>query len=370
MDDITPLPAGVRSRRIDGVNGLDMHILEAGGDEPARPLVLLLHGFPELAYSWRKVLPALAAAGYWAVAPDQRGYGRTTGWQADYDGDLRPFGYLNLVRDALALVFALGRREVACLVGHDFGSPVSAAAALIRPDVFTRVVLMSAPFSGPPPHVPAAPSRDGVHAALAALSNPRKHYQWYYSALAADADMHDPPQGLHDFLRAYYHMKSADWPANRPYELAAWNAEELAKLPTYYVMELDRTMPETVAPEMPDAACDWLSEAELAVYAAAFAETGFQGGLNWYRCNTGGLNAADMTLYSGRRIDIPSLFIAGASDWGIHQSPGALVAMQTQACSDMRGCRLIEGAGHWVQQERAAEVSEALLAFLDDTQQF
>lgn len=241
---------------------------------------------------------------------------------------------------------------------------------MIRPDVFTRVVLMSAPFAGPPPHVPAAPSRDGVHAALAALSNPRKHYQWYYSALAADADMHDPPQGLHDFLRAYYHMKSADWPANRPYELAAWNAEELAKLPTYYVMELDRTMPETVAPEMPDAACDWLSEAELAVYAAAFAETGFQGGLNWYRCNTGGLNAADMTLYSGRRIDIPSLFIAGASDWGIHQSPGALVAMQTQACSDMRGCRLIEGAGHWVQQERAAEVSEALLAFLDDTQQF
>ena len=99
-DDLAPLPDlpdGVRARFIDGINGLRMHVLEAG--EPDRPLLLLLHGFPELAYSWRKVMPTLAAAGYWVVAPDQRGYGRTTGWDGDYDGDLASFRFFNLVRD-------------------------------------------------------------------------------------------------------------------------------------------------------------------------------------------------------------------------------------------------------------------------------
>ncbi|MGH6678967.1 MAG: alpha/beta fold hydrolase, partial [Bradyrhizobium sp.] len=103
-----PLPASIRSRYVDGVNGLRMHVLEAGFETSNRPCVLLLHGFPELAFSWRKVMPSLAAAGYHVIAPDQRGYGRTTGWHADYDGDLTPFRLLNAVRDALALVSALG----------------------------------------------------------------------------------------------------------------------------------------------------------------------------------------------------------------------------------------------------------------------
>src|ERR1700759_4700269 len=145
------LPKGVRARIVPGINGLDIHLLEAGHESPGRPAVLLLHGFPEIAYSWRKVLPALAAAGYHAIAPDQRGYGRTTGWDADYDGDLNPFRLLNLVRDALGLFSAFGFRSVAAVVGHDFGSPVAAWCALIRPDVFRSVVLMSAPFEGPPP---------------------------------------------------------------------------------------------------------------------------------------------------------------------------------------------------------------------------
>ena len=102
------LPAGVRSRILPGINGLDVHVLEAGFETPNRPAILLLHGFPELAYSWRKVLPALAAAGYHAFAPDQRGYGRTTGWDASYDGDLAPFRFTNLARDALGVVDALG----------------------------------------------------------------------------------------------------------------------------------------------------------------------------------------------------------------------------------------------------------------------
>src|SRR5512141_242382 len=120
------LPAGIRSRQIANVNGMTVHILEAGYETPGRPAVLLLHGFPELAYSWRKVMPALAAAGYHVLAPDQRGYGRTTGWSADYDGDLAPFRFTNLVRDALGVVYAFGHRHVASVIGHDFGSPVAA----------------------------------------------------------------------------------------------------------------------------------------------------------------------------------------------------------------------------------------------------
>ena len=150
-----PLPEGVTARRIDGVNGLSMHVLEAGADGQ-RPLVLLLHGFPELSYSWRRVLPALAAAGWHAVAPDQRGYGLTTGWRGGYDDDLAPFRLPALVDDAVALVEALGHRSVAALVGHDFGAVVGAWAALLRPDVFRSVVLMSAPFAGPPTQAAAA----------------------------------------------------------------------------------------------------------------------------------------------------------------------------------------------------------------------
>ena len=149
--DAALLPPGVRSRFVPAINGLTVHLLEAGHETPGRPVVLLLHGFPELAYSWRHVLPALAAAGYHAIAPDQRGYGRTTGWDDRYDGDVASFGMLNLVRDALGLVMALGHRQVAAVVGHDFGAPLAAWCALLRPDVFQRVVLMSAPFGGPPP---------------------------------------------------------------------------------------------------------------------------------------------------------------------------------------------------------------------------
>src|SRR4249919_2992838 len=142
-----PLPTAIRSRVVDGVNGLGMHFLEAG--DPARPCLLLLHGFPELAFSWRAVMPALAEAGYYVVAPDQRGFGRTSGWDDRYDGDLASFRQLNLATDLLALLAALGIPRVEALVGHDFGSVVAAWAALIRPDVFGSVVLMSAPFAGP-----------------------------------------------------------------------------------------------------------------------------------------------------------------------------------------------------------------------------
>src|ERR1700732_4681045 len=141
-----PLPPGIRSRFVDDINGLRMHVLEAGYETRGRPCVLLLHGFPELSFSWRKVMPDLAKAGYHVVAPDQRGYGRTAGWDANYDGDLASFRLLNLVRDALGLVSAFGYASVGAVIGHDFGSSVAARGALVRPDVFRSVVLMSAPF--------------------------------------------------------------------------------------------------------------------------------------------------------------------------------------------------------------------------------
>ncbi|MGC1561899.1 MAG: alpha/beta hydrolase [Bradyrhizobium sp.] len=369
-----PLSPSIRARFVEDINGLRMHVLEAGFEDRGRPCVLLLHGFPELAFSWRKVMPALAEAGYHVIAPDQRGYGRTSGWDASYDGDLNPFRLTNLVRDAMGLVSAFGYHSVAAVVGHDFGSPVAAWCALIRPDVFRSVVLMSAPFAGPPRlafdtiDAPRPAREDPVHRELASLPRPRKHYHWYYSTREANADMLHAPQGVHDFLRAYYHFKSADWKDNKPYPLQSWSAGELAKLPTYYVMDLARNMAQTVAEEMPSveqiAANRWLPEHELAVYSAEYERTGFQGGLQWYRCGTSDRFTAELQTWSGRSIDVPSCFISGKQDWGTYQRPGVFEAMQETACTRLLGCHLVDGAGHWVQQEQPGEVSRLLLQFL------
>ena len=376
LPDYAPLPAGIRSCFVEGVNGLRMHVLEAGHAHLQAPCVLLLHGFPELSYSWRKILAPLAAAGFHVIAPDQRGYGRTMGWDGRYDGDLASFRLLNLVKDTVSLVYALGYRSIACVVGHDFGSSVAAWCALVRPDIFRSVVLMSAPFAGAPAlpfgtHDPEAvpkPQPLSIDEALSRLDRPRKHYQWYYSTRQAHADMMECPQGIHRFLRAYFHHKSADWQGNQPFPLASWSAEELAKMPTYYIMDRERDMAETVAAEMPSAAevarCTWLPDDELAVYSAAFAHTGFQGGLQWYRNRTEGQTDAELSLFAGRTIDVPAMYMAGFHDWGSYQAPGAFEHMQGTACTRMVGRHLIENAGHWVQQEQADEVSRLLLEFI------
>jgi pimeloyl-ACP methyl ester carboxylesterase len=371
------LPAGVRSRFVEGVNGLRMHILESGFETPGRRAVLLLHGFPELAYSWRKQLAPLAAAGFHVFAPDLRGYGRTSGAEGiKHSDDLRPFSTINRIRDLLGLVNALGHRSVAAVFGHDFGSPLSGWCACARPDVFRSVVMMSAPWGGSPslPFNTAAnatspasapPDPNAIYNELAKLTPPRKHYQRYYQTAEANENIWHPPQGLHDFLRAYYHMKSADWKQNHPHPLAARTASEWAKLPRYYVMDLDRGMSQQVASEMPSAAeiaaNKWLPDSELRVYAEEYGRTGFQGGLNGYR---GSPDDVNLQVFAGRTIDVPAMFMGGKSDWGVYQNPGALERLEKTHTTKYQGTQLIEGAGHWVQQEQPEALNRLLLDFL------
>jgi pimeloyl-ACP methyl ester carboxylesterase len=369
-----PLPEGIISRKIQNNNGLDMHILEARPDEQKRPLVILAHGFPELAYSWRHILPAIASLGYVVVAPDQRGYGRTTGWSNRYEDSIEPFNLANLARDIIGLVGALGYHKVRTIIGHDAGSYVAGTCSLVRPDIFQSCVMMSAPFTGTPPLAQDAisrltrPSLLDFNKQLNALKEPRKHYQVYYSEPSANADMMNASQGIHHFLRAYYHHKSADWHENQPTKLASWDAEVMAQMPTYYIMNKNDTMAETVAPYMPSENqiknCQWLTNDELAVYASEYTRNTFQGGLQWYRCSVEGVNQKAMSLFAGLQITVPSLFLSGKQDWGIYQTPGAIEYMREQACTSMKEIVLIDNAGHWVQQEQSQAVIDNLSDFL------
>jgi pimeloyl-ACP methyl ester carboxylesterase len=350
------LPMGIRSRIIDNNNGVKMHILEAGFEDRERPCIILLHGFPELAYTWRNQLLPLAQAGYHVIAPDLRGYGRSVTTPVKYDDDIAPYSRMNLVTDVVGLVHALGCAKVAGVIGHDWGSPVAAWCALMRPDVFQSVVLVSTPFGRPRKAIAGI----DIDRDLAALPRPRKHYSSYWARNGANEDMWHAPQGVHDLLRALYYFKSADWKGNKPFPLKSWSATELAKMPAYYVMDLDKTTAETMAALMPSkkqiAACKWMSEKDLQVYSAEYLRTGFQGGLNYYR--------GDLTASAGSSIDIPACYIAGASEWGVYQTPGAFEAMQHGACTRLMGVHLVKDAGHSVMEEQPEEVNRLLIEFL------
>lgn len=347
----------------------------------------------------------LAEAGYYIVAPDQRGYGRTTGWEvggiggdaSEYDGvNLYEWSTTAFVRDALAVAAAVRPAgdgdsrpvRVRCVVGIDAGAVTATGCAVARPDVFESVALLTHPFSGTSKlpdasvstqatgttHKPKLPS---VHDGLAALG--RKHYKWYYSTKPANADMTHPstPGGLPAFLRGYYHVKSGSWAGNRPHPLeGGWSAEALAQLPYYYVMPLEATMPEAVAALMTDEftnrpapsesdkpapSSDWLSDTTISVYASEYARTTFQGGLNWYRAMTSPRFKRDMDVFAGLRIRVPTAFIAGGRDWGTFQEPGAIERMKDgTVCSDFRFYKLVEEAGHWIPEEKPEEVVEAI----------
>ncbi|MEZ5292386.1 MAG: alpha/beta hydrolase [Vicinamibacterales bacterium] len=165
-----------------------------------------------------------------------------------------------------------------------------------------------------------------------------------------------------------YHAKSADWPGNHPHPLAENTPEAFAELPRYYVMDAGKDMAAQVAADMPSAAeiarCRWLPDDELAVYAAEYGRTGFQGGLNSYRVGRTPRLSAELTLFAGRTIDVPAAFIAGRSDWGTYQRAGSFEAMQKTACTRFVGAHLVDGAGHWVQQEQPDRVVAAVLETL------
>lgn len=360
------------------------HILESGYT-PTRdkPLVLLLHGYPELAYSWRKIIPTLADAGYYAVAPDQRGYGRTTGWaNVPYEQvDLRDYSTTNMVRDMVVLVHALGYQKVHCVIGHDFGAVSASMCALMRPDMFTSCITMSHPFKGSPSvpfntaHTSATPSSSttgisgrNIQSELAAQAPPRKHYQWYNSTPSAAAEWANPKQGMAAFLRGYFHTKSASYtgPDATPHALSAWSASNLAQMPHYYIMPQEASMPEAIAGMMATQAgsgAPWLGDGELAVYAGEWARTGFQGALNWYRAATDAGGARDALLFAGRKMAVPCAFVSGVRDWGNFQQPGAIERLP-EVCERFLGVRWIENAGHWPQQENPGQVCDEVLAFL------
>lgn len=383
-----PLPAdsGIISRFVDTEPyGLVFHILESLPQAPAKgktKLILLVHGFPDLAYSWRKVLPSLASHGYHAVAYDTRGFGRTFSRKPLSAESFRP---INLMRDAIALVSALGYESVSAIVGHDFGSVTATLCALARPDIFRALVLMSHPVRGPA-MIPISTSVSygdsslsstrkpaNIHLALATLPVPRKHYQRYFSTDSANDEMAFPTgTPLHNFLRGYFHLKSADWHGNVPHRLTAWSATELAKMPGYYIMNLDENMRQTVARDMAledmgdvqKRGSRWLRDEELAYYVDEWSRTGFQGGLNWYRLVTEPHLVADMCVWRGSKLSVPTTFISGQQDWGSYQDPGALELLESGEFVDTgmyRGTKIVDGAGHWLNQEQPhACVSEIL----------
>jgi pimeloyl-ACP methyl ester carboxylesterase len=366
------LPGGVRSRLVD-CNGATLHILEAGFDAPRKPCVVLLHGFPELAYTWRNQLLPLAQAGFHVVAPDLRGYGRSAKAPVAYSDDLLPYSMLNRVSDVLALVRALGHERVAAVVGHDWGAPTAQWCARVRPDVFQSVVSMSNPFYRAPSlplgtaDGPKAPQNDiDIDRELAALPRPRKHYLSYSATPGANEDMWRAPQGVHDLLRALFHFKSADWEGNKPFPLKSWTAAELTKMPTYYIMDRDQGIAQTVATAMPSKAqiarCKWMTEADMSVYSTEFVRTGFQGGLNYYRVYEDSRYMTELRAFAGRTLDVPACYLGGDREWAVYQSPGAFEAMH-QACSRLLGVHLVKQAGHSIPEEQPEQVNRLLLAF-------
>jgi pimeloyl-ACP methyl ester carboxylesterase len=347
----------------------------------------MLHGFPNLAYSWRKVMPALAAAGYHAVAPDCRGFGRTTGWDNSWDADPLPFLALNLLRDQIALVSALGYRSTAMMVGHDQGSLMAGLGALIRPDTFPRLTLIGGGFGGPPsfPFNTAngapAPNPEFTNAELdaeyARLDPPRRGYQDYWRSPQADADMKQVPQGMTNFFRAFYYMKSADFRGNQDLQpmhavrTAKEAAEQNARMPEYYVMQRGKSMPATVAASMPDAtyikACTWFTEPECEVYGQEYTHSGWTGALQEYRRrrnNDFAATVAEQLTYSGRTIDVPAQAIVGRQDWGANRTVGGPMNIGKTGYTQFKGVHMVDRAGHWAHEEQPQQVSELLTRFL------
>jgi pimeloyl-ACP methyl ester carboxylesterase len=308
------------SERTVSTNGVELHVVEEGSGFP----VIFSHGFPELSYSWRHQLPAVAAAGYRAVAPDQRGYGRSTQPEAIEDYDI-----LHLTDDLLGVLDDLGE-ERAVFVGHDWGSMVVWQLALLHPERVAGVVGMSVPFL---PRGPMPPTQ-----MMNMVFGESFFYILYFQEPGvADADLgRDAATTMRRMLAG---LASAGQDPNA-----------MAKDERGFVERL---------PE-PERLPDWLTQEELDHYVAEFTRTGFTGGVNWYR--NFDRNWELTPQLDGAKIEVPSLFVGGSLDPVLQMSPPSI---QDDWLTDHRGSVLIDGAGHWVQQEEPQQVNAAILGFLD-----
>ncbi|NOG73404.1 alpha/beta fold hydrolase [Roseicella sp. DB1501] len=311
----------IRHRTI-AANGIRLHLAEAGEG----PTVLLCHGFPEAWHSWRHQMAALAAAGYRAIAPDMRGYGGTEAPAAVEDYTL-----LHLVGDMVGL---LGALEIprAVIVGHDWGAPVAWNAALLRPDLFHAVAALSVPYA---PRGPVSPFE-----ALRRAGRRNFYQLWFQPAGQAEAQLEADPALT---LRRTFYTLSGD-----PPEAQRWNPD----LPE------DGFLASLHEPPAPPA---WMPPAELAQYVETYRHTGFRGGLNWYRNIE--RNWALMAPFLGAKVTVPALFLAGSRDPVLGWAGKAVEALPRTAPA-LRDRVIVEGAGHWVQQEAPEAVNAALLGFL------
>ncbi|MFC5723997.1 alpha/beta fold hydrolase [Streptomyces gamaensis] len=308
------------------VNGVRLHIASQGEG----PLVLLLHGFPECWYSWRHQFAPLAAAGYRVVAPDQRGYARSTA-----PDDVGAYTLLHLTGDVIGLIHALGE-ERAVVVGHDWGAPVAWTSALLRPDVVRAVAGLSVP---PVPLSPTSVAREHYGDGF---------YQIYFQQPGvADAELARDPAST--FRRVLY-SGSGDNPATeRP---RPWVIPEGATL-------LD-TIPEP--PELPR----WLTAEDIDAFVQEYAHHGdraFTGPLNWYRNID--RDSELLAVFQGRRIDVPALYVAGDRDMVVSfRGMDQLLPALGTVLPKLHRSVMLPGCGHWTQQERPDEVNAALLEFL------
>jgi pimeloyl-ACP methyl ester carboxylesterase len=321
---------GVTHRTLE-TNGIRMHLAEAGEG----PLVLLCHGFPESWYSWRHQLPALAAVGFHAVAPDMRGYGKT-----DRPEEIDQYTLFHLVGDMVGLVDALGAKD-AVIAGHDWGAPVAWHAALMRPDRFRGVIGLSVPF------VPRAQVRPTT---VMPQTDDAVFYQLYFQTPGvAEAEFeHNPPQTI----RIILHSASGD-AARGPW--AAAGTDPVGMVPRQGGLLSRMVNP----PSLPG----WLTEEDVNFYGAEFARTGFRGGLNWYRNID--RNWELLAAYAGARVSVPALYLAGNHDIVVRfRNVDQLVANLAQFVPQLRRTIMLPGCGHWTQQERASEVNGAMIEFL------
>ncbi|MEU7223253.1 alpha/beta hydrolase [Streptomyces chrestomyceticus] len=318
--------AALHHRTVEAPAGR-LHLVEQG----TGPLVLLVHGFPESWYSWRRQLPALAAAGYRAVAIDVRGYGRSSKPAAT-----DAYRMLDLVEDNAAVVRALGE-ENAVIVGHDWGSTIAATSALLRPEVFSAVGLLSVPYA--PPGGPRPTSVFGQ------IGGPEEEFYVSYFQEPGRAEAEIEPD-VRGWLAGFYAALSADtMPAQGepdPHFVARGGGRLRDRFP--------------VGP-LPA----WLTEDDLDVYAAEFERTGMTGALNRYRSMD--RDWEDLAPHRGAPVEQPSLFIGGTLDASTTWMSDAIDAFPT-TLPGLTAAHLLDGCGHWVQQERPEEVNRLLTHWL------